>query len=54
MNWTKLLINLAVSFVGGFGAVYGATGDWKQALGGGVLTTLGNQSALHQTPPTPK
>lgn len=50
--WIKLLINILISFAGGFGAVYSISGDIKQGLYGGVSAIVGNQVGLHQAPPS--
>ena len=52
MNWTKIGVNLALTFAAGFGAVWQVTGDWKQSLTAGIVAALANQTGLHQTPPS--
>ncbi len=50
--WANVLINLAVTAGLGYGAARASGLDNKAALAAALAAALGNQSGLHQTPPS--
>lgn len=54
MNWKAILktvMNIGITFAGGYGAAVATGMTPKVALGAGIVAVLGNQSGLHQTAP---
>lgn len=54
MNWKailKTLLNVGLTFVGGYGAAVATGQSPKVAIGAGIVAVVGNQSGLHQTAP---
>lgn len=51
MNWTKIFVNVLLTFIGGFGAVYATTQDVNAGLAAGLTAVASNQVGLHQKQP---
>jgi hypothetical protein len=54
MNWKgllKVLVNVGMTFVGGYGVAVAAGQPPKVAIGAGIVAVVGNQTGLHQEQP---
>ncbi len=52
--WANILLNIGLSAAVAYGAARTTGLDNKAALAAALAAALGNQSGLHQTPPTQK